>query len=116
MQPVKIVDPHLVSSFFDNYKRVYLHTTIELVNKSAIVAECFLNIQVATEVEGNTCLVEHLQTQNLSLPAGAHVHYTFSEVSFLANYSFMQFSSLHANWYFDRELLFPPNGFLLLNK
>ncbi|CDP15511.1 unnamed protein product [Coffea canephora] len=80
--PVKIVDPHLVSSFFDNYKRVYLHTTIELVNKSAIVAECFLNIQVATEVEGNTCLVEHLQTQNLSLPAGAHVHYTFSEIFF----------------------------------
>lgn len=83
MQPVKIVDPHLVSSFFDNNKSVYLHITTELVNKSAGVAECSLNIQVATELEGNICLVEHLQTQHLSIPAGAHVHYTFPAVSCL---------------------------------
>ncbi|CAI9102221.1 OLC1v1000454C1 [Oldenlandia corymbosa var. corymbosa] len=80
--PVKIVDPHLVSSFFDNYKRVYLHCTTELVNKSASVAECTLNIQVATELEGNICSVEQLQTQHLFVPAGAHVHYTFPELFF----------------------------------
>ncbi|OWM85363.1 hypothetical protein CDL15_Pgr018987 [Punica granatum] len=44
--PVKIIDPHLVSSFFDNYKRVYLHATTELENKSSSVAECSLNIQL----------------------------------------------------------------------
>ncbi|KAL8159506.1 hypothetical protein V2J09_001043 [Rumex salicifolius] len=32
--PVKIIDPHLVSTYFDNYKRVYLHTTTELENRS----------------------------------------------------------------------------------
>ncbi|KAF3966001.1 hypothetical protein CMV_009871 [Castanea mollissima] len=32
---VKIIDPHLVSSFFDDYKRVYLHATTELENRSA---------------------------------------------------------------------------------
>nr|POE52974.1 mannosylglycoprotein endo-beta-mannosidase [Quercus suber] len=60
--PVKIIDPHLVSSFFDDYKRVYLHATTELENRCAWVAECSLNIQVTTGVEGNICLVGHLQT------------------------------------------------------
>ncbi|GFP87724.1 mannosylglycoprotein endo-beta-mannosidase [Phtheirospermum japonicum] len=78
--PVKIVDPHLVSSFFDNYKRAYLHTTMELVNKSNLVAECTLNIQVGTELEGNVFLVEHLQTQHLSIPAGSHVQHTLPEI------------------------------------
>lgn len=80
LQPVKIIDPHLVSSFFDNYKRVYLHATTELENRSNLVAECSLNIQVTTELEGNICLVEHLQTQHLSIPAGSRVQYTFPEV------------------------------------
>ena len=81
MQPVKIIDPHLVSSFFDNYTRVYLYATTELVNRSAWVAECSLNIQVTTELEGNMCLVEQLQTQHLSIPAGSQVQYTFPQVS-----------------------------------
>ncbi|KAL3538103.1 hypothetical protein ACH5RR_001469 [Cinchona calisaya] len=80
--PVKIVDPHLVSSIFDNNKKIYLHTTTELVNKSSWVAECSLNIQVATELDGNIWSVEHLQTQHLSIPSGAHVHYTFPELFF----------------------------------
>lgn len=80
--PVKIIDPHLVSSFFDNYKRVYLHATTELENRSNLVAECSLNIQVTTELEGNICLVEHLQTQHLSIPAGSRVQYTFPELFF----------------------------------
>ncbi|XP_043691590.1 mannosylglycoprotein endo-beta-mannosidase isoform X2 [Telopea speciosissima] len=80
--PVKIVDPHLVSSFFDDYKRVYLHTTIELENRNAWVAECSLSIQVTTEPEGDICIVEHLQTQPLSIPPGAHVQYTFPELFF----------------------------------
>lgn len=81
LQPVKIVDPHLVSSFFDNYKRVYLHTTVKLVNKSNLVAECSLNIQVGTELEGNLCSVDHLQTQHVSVPAGTHIQYTMPQVS-----------------------------------
>ncbi|XP_048424387.1 mannosylglycoprotein endo-beta-mannosidase [Pyrus x bretschneideri] len=80
--PVKIIDPHLVSTFFDNYKRVYLHTTTELENKSTQSAECSLNIQVTTELEGNFCLLEHVQTQHLSIPAGSRVHYTFPELFF----------------------------------
>ncbi|KAI5658835.1 hypothetical protein M9H77_27628 [Catharanthus roseus] len=80
--PVKIVDPHLVSAFFDNYKRVYLHTTTELVNKSAGLAECSLNIQVATELEDDICLVEHLQTQKITVPPGGQVQYTFPELFF----------------------------------
>ena len=81
MQPVKIIDPHLVSSFFDNYKRVYLHATTELENRSSLIAECSLSIHVTTELEGNIHLVEQLQTQNLSIPARSRVQYTFPEVS-----------------------------------
>ncbi|EEF49833.1 mannosylglycoprotein endo-beta-mannosidase [Ricinus communis] len=80
--PVKIIDPHLVSTFFDGYKRVYLHTTTELENNSAWVAECNLNIQVTVELEGNFCLVEHLQTQHVSIPAGKSIQYTFPELFF----------------------------------
>ncbi|KAF7817896.1 mannosylglycoprotein endo-beta-mannosidase [Senna tora] len=80
--PVKVIDPHLVSSFFDNYKRVYLHTTIELENKSAWIAECSLNIQVTTEVEESICLVEHLQTQHVSIPARSRLQYTFPPLFF----------------------------------
>ncbi|GLT28906.1 hypothetical protein SLA2020_038080 [Shorea laevis] len=80
--PVKIIDPHLVSSFFDNYKRVYLHTTTELENRSSLVAECSLNIQVATGLEGNICLVEHFQTQHVSIPPGARIQYTFPQLFF----------------------------------
>ncbi|GAV63161.1 Glyco_hydro_2 domain-containing protein/Glyco_hydro_2_C domain-containing protein/Glyco_hydro_2_N domain-containing protein [Cephalotus follicularis] len=80
--PVKIIDPHLVSSHFDNYKRAYLHATTELENKGSWVAECSLNIQVTKEVEGSICLVEHLQTQHVSVPPGAHVQYTFPELFF----------------------------------
>ncbi|XP_023747621.1 mannosylglycoprotein endo-beta-mannosidase [Lactuca sativa] len=78
--PVKIVDPHLVSSFFDGYKRVYLHATAELVNKSAMSANCSLKILVSTELDGNTNLVEHLQTQNLSIPAQSNIQYTFPQM------------------------------------
>ncbi|EOY11336.1 Glycoside hydrolase family 2 protein isoform 6 [Theobroma cacao] len=82
MQPVKIIDPHLVSSFFDHNTRVYLHATTELENKSAWVAECSLNIQVTTELEGSICLVEHLQTQHVSVPPGARIQYTFPQLFF----------------------------------
>ncbi|XP_010674750.1 mannosylglycoprotein endo-beta-mannosidase isoform X2 [Beta vulgaris subsp. vulgaris] len=80
--PVKIIDPHLVSSFFDGYKRAYLHTTLELENRSGWVAECSLKIQVTTEVENSICLVEHLHTQHLSIPPGARVQYSFPELFF----------------------------------
>lgn len=85
VQPVKIIDPHLVSTFFDGYKRVYLHTTTELENKSDWVAQCNLNIQVTSELEGNMCLVEHLQTQHLSIPAGKRVQYTLPQVCYVFN-------------------------------
>lgn len=80
--PVKIIDPHLVSTFFDGYKRVYLHTTTELENKSSSVVECDLNIQVTSELEGGVCIVEHLQTQQLSIPSGKRVQHTFPQLFF----------------------------------
>ncbi|KAK2419127.1 mannosylglycoprotein endo-beta-mannosidase [Trifolium repens] len=80
--PVKIIDPHLVSSFFDNYERAYLHTTTELENRSSWTAECSLTVQVTMELEDGICLVEHLQTQNVSVPANSRVQYTFPELFF----------------------------------
>ncbi|KAJ6694323.1 hypothetical protein OIU85_005046 [Salix viminalis] len=80
--PVKIIDPHLVSTFYDGYKRIYLHTTTELENKSSSVVECDLNIQVTSELEGGVCIVEHLQTQHLSIPSGNRVQHTFPQLFF----------------------------------
>ncbi|KAL6558047.1 hypothetical protein OROMI_018397 [Orobanche minor] len=77
--PVKIIDPHIVSSFFDNYERAYLHTTMVLVNKSNLVAKCSLNIQVEAELDGNVFVVEHLQSHHLSIPAGSRVQHTLPE-------------------------------------
>jgi len=81
VQPVKIIDPHLVSTFSDDYKKAYLHTTIELQNRSSWTAECSLNVQVTIEPEDSIFLVEHLKSQNLSIPANSRVQYTFPEVS-----------------------------------
>ncbi|XP_047319995.1 mannosylglycoprotein endo-beta-mannosidase [Impatiens glandulifera] len=80
--PVKIVDPHLVSSFFDNYTRVYLHSTMDLVNRSNTVTECSLNVQVTTELDGNTCLIEHIQSKHLSIPPRTRIQYTYPELFF----------------------------------
>ena len=86
MQPVKIIYLNLVSSFFETYKRVYLHATTELENRGAWVAECSLNIQVTTGIEGNICLVEHLQTLHLSYSLLVHIcniHFLRSVIAFI---------------------------------
>ncbi|XP_073005370.1 mannosylglycoprotein endo-beta-mannosidase isoform X2 [Typha latifolia] len=80
--PVNISDPHLVSSFFDDFKRSYLHTTVELQNRSTWLAECSLTIQVTTAVEGNICLVEHLESQELSIPSQSVLQYTLPPLFF----------------------------------
>lgn len=80
--PVKLIDPHLVSSFFDNYKRVYLHCTTELENRSTRVAECSLSIEVTAELEGNFTLIEHLRTEHQSISPGARSQHTFTELFF----------------------------------
>ncbi|XP_074592020.1 mannosylglycoprotein endo-beta-mannosidase isoform X2 [Curcuma longa] len=80
--PVKISDPHLVSTFFDNFKRAYLHTTLELENKSSWLAECVLSLQVKIEIEENICLVEHLQSHELSVPPETLIQFTIPPMFF----------------------------------
>ncbi|WOK96144.1 mannosylglycoprotein endo-beta-mannosidase [Canna indica] len=80
--PVKIADPHLVSSFFDDFTRAYLHTTVELENKSSWLAECSLSLQVTTELEGNISLVEHLQSHELSIPPETLIQFTLPPLFF----------------------------------
>ncbi|CAN7134543.1 unnamed protein product [Brassica rapa subsp. narinosa] len=75
--PVRIIDPHLVSTFFDNYKRVYLHVTAEFENKSTWKADCSVTIQITTELENGVCLVEILHTENVIIPARGVVQHTF---------------------------------------
>lgn len=94
MQPVKIIDPLLVSTFSDDYKKAYLHTTTELENRSSLTAECSLSVQVTTELEDSICLVEHLQTQDLSIPANSAVQYTFPEVSYCIHYAYDKVCSI----------------------
>lgn len=91
---MKIIDPHLVSSFFDDFKRAYLHTSVKLENKSSWLAECALNIKVTSEIEGKFCLIEHLLTQELKIPPASHVQYTFPPVSICIFYYYFQVSKL----------------------
>ena len=81
LQPVKIIDPHLVSSFHDDFKRVYLHSTVDLENRSSWAAECSLKLQVTVEIEGNICLIEHLLSQDSKIPPKSHIQFTFPPVS-----------------------------------
>ncbi|KAG0496330.1 hypothetical protein HPP92_001021 [Vanilla planifolia] len=80
--PVRLNDPHLVSTFFDNYKRAYLHTTVDLENKSSWHADCSIKIEVTAALEEDMCLLEHLQTYNLSIAPGMHMQYTFPPLFF----------------------------------
>ncbi|KAG2305466.1 hypothetical protein Bca52824_034117 [Brassica carinata] len=75
--PVRIIDPHLVSTFCDDYETAYLHVTAELENKSSWTAECSVNIQVTAELENGVCLVEHLHTEDVLIPARGNIQHTF---------------------------------------
>lgn len=55
--------------------------TTELENKSKWSADCSLNIQITSELEDGFCLVEHLYTENVMIPAQAHIQHTFNPVS-----------------------------------
>ncbi|KAI0526798.1 hypothetical protein KFK09_002389 [Dendrobium nobile] len=80
--PVKLADPHLVSSFFDDYERSYLHTTVDLENKSSLPAECSLTIQVTAELDEGMRLLEHLQSYELLIPPGTLITYTIPSLLF----------------------------------
>lgn len=80
--PVKLVDPHLVSTLYDGFKRAYLHATLDLVNRANHVAECNLNLQVNSEAEDDILRVDHLLTQKIQIPPKSHVQYTFPELFF----------------------------------
>lgn len=80
--PVNITDPHLVSTFHDDFKRSYLHCTLQLENKSSWIADCTLKIQVSTELEGNICLVEHLQSYAITVPPQSDIEYTIPSLFF----------------------------------
>ncbi|KAK8961879.1 Mannosylglycoprotein endo-beta-mannosidase [Platanthera guangdongensis] len=80
--PVKLADPHLVSSFFDNYTRAYLHTTIGLENKSSALVECSITIQVTAGLDDDICLLEQHQSYDLSIPPGSFIHYTLPPIFF----------------------------------
>lgn len=79
---MNITDPHLVSTFHDDFKRSYLHCTLQLENKSSWIADCTLKIQVSTELEGNVCLVEHLQSYAITVPPQSSIEYTIPSVSY----------------------------------
>jgi len=80
--PVNITDPHLVSTFHDDFKRSYLHCTFQLENKSSSVADCAVKIQVSTEVEGTICLVEHLQSYAITAAPHSVLEYTIPPLFF----------------------------------
>nr|Q5H7P5.4 RecName: Full=Mannosylglycoprotein endo-beta-mannosidase; Short=Endo-beta-mannosidase; Contains: RecName: Full=Mannosylglycoprotein endo-beta-mannosidase 31 kDa subunit; Contains: RecName: Full=Mannosylglycoprotein endo-beta-mannosidase 28 kDa subunit; Contains: RecName: Full=Mannosylglycoprotein endo-beta-mannosidase 42 kDa subunit [Lilium longiflorum]BAD89079.2 endo-beta-mannosidase [Lilium longiflorum] len=80
--PVKIADVHLVSSFFDMFRRAYLHSTVELENKSSWRAECSLTILVTTELDGDFNLIEYHQTHELSIPPESVIQYTLPPLFF----------------------------------
>jgi mannosylglycoprotein endo-beta-mannosidase len=78
---VKITDPHLVSTFHDDFKRSYLHCALQLENKSSWLADCTLKIQVSAELEEDICLVEHLQSFAISIPPSSVLEYTTPPVT-----------------------------------
>ncbi|XP_078442484.1 glycoside hydrolase family 2 protein [Wolffia australiana] len=80
--PVKIIDPHLVSSFHDDFKRAYLHSTAEFENKSSWAAECSVTFQVTADIEGNICLIENVLTQDIKIPPKSRHQHTFPPIFF----------------------------------
>eukprot|EP00252_Welwitschia_mirabilis_P014173 TRINITY_DN31221_c0_g1_i1.p1 TRINITY_DN31221_c0_g1~~TRINITY_DN31221_c0_g1_i1.p1 ORF type:complete len:972 (-),score=181.04 TRINITY_DN31221_c0_g1_i1:486-3401(-) len=80
--PIKIADPHLVSTFFDDYKRVYLHTTAEFTNLSQLDIDCTLKLRVTQEKEDGMTLIDHVSTHDLNIPGGTSIMYTFQPLFF----------------------------------
>lgn len=77
--PLRISDPHLVSSFFDNFKRVYLHSSIGITNTSSSSVACVIKLQVGIESKSS---IEHLSEQDLVIPGRTTALFTFPPAFF----------------------------------
>uniref|UniRef100_A0A0D9WG48 Beta-mannosidase n=1 Tax=Leersia perrieri TaxID=77586 RepID=A0A0D9WG48_9ORYZ len=53
-----------------------------LENTSSWLSDCTLKIQVSAEIEGNICLVEHLQSYEISVPPDSVLEYTIPPLFF----------------------------------
>lgn len=95
--PVSIRDPHLVTTFYDQFPRSYLESSAELVNSSAADLQCSISIHVtldlhdeATGAAGDAdgdgddgfCSVEGFASSQLSIKAGSSTVYTLPPLFF----------------------------------
>ncbi|KAH7296412.1 hypothetical protein KP509_26G022600 [Ceratopteris richardii] len=72
-------NPHLVSSFFDNFKRVYLHSSIELMNMNSEAVSCTVKMEIQLASRNN---IEHVVEQDITVPPEATTLFTLPQVFF----------------------------------
>ncbi|CAM6101571.1 unnamed protein product [Calypogeia fissa] len=80
--PITINDPHLVTTFYDNYTRAYLHASTELHNASSEDMNCSVKINVTRNIEDEFCSVEHIHSTQLTVKGGTRISYTFPGLFF----------------------------------
>ncbi|KAL2622744.1 hypothetical protein R1flu_002949 [Riccia fluitans] len=83
--PVTIKDPHLVTTFYDDFTRSYLQSSAELVNSSSADARCSIKMHVTLDEpdgEEEFCSVENFSQSQVLIKAGASTALTLPQLFF----------------------------------
>ncbi|EFJ38871.1 hypothetical protein SELMODRAFT_164536 [Selaginella moellendorffii] len=75
-------DPHLVATFHDDYKRVYLVVSSEVTNTTSTAIKCTAKLQVSADADDGFFSVEGVQSQPLEIVSGATTLCSFEPLYF----------------------------------
>lgn len=80
---MRLVDPHLAATFSNTYKQAELWVTTELVNASSAPATVTVRLNVSLDVDGDTCLVDHVHvSEKIVIEGNSTSFFSLQPVSF----------------------------------
>lgn len=83
-QPVRFVDPHLVTTFHNSYAQADLWVTTELVNTSSAQVTVTVKLNVSLDDADEFCIIDHVHTsQDIVIEGNSTMPYSLPPVIFL---------------------------------
>ena len=100
LQPVRIVDPHLVATFHNSYTEADLWATMELANTSPDRMTVVVKLNVSLDDAGDFCIVDHVHiSKDVVIEGNSTISYSLPPVIFFIQELILLFQ-LHLEVYF----------------
>ncbi|KAG0622089.1 hypothetical protein M758_3G071400 [Ceratodon purpureus] len=81
--PVRLVDPHLVATFYNSYTEADLWATTQLANTSSDQVTVVVKLNVSLDDAGDFCIVDHVHTsQDIVLEGNSTISYSLPSLPF----------------------------------